>query len=121
MPLEPFRKCMYSPRTTSPSLTPLPHTLCAFSSWSATSPTSGALGRTHIMKKGPAHRSAAPWVSAELGGDHENHPNCAAYSQRRLAVDPCRRCSTDRHKMVGPYGHSPCCVQLDHGRQLRLY
>ena len=32
-------------------------TLCASSSWPATSTTSGALAGTHIKKKGPAHRT----------------------------------------------------------------
>jgi len=31
--------------------------LCAFSSWPATLSTSGALGGTHTMKKGPTHRT----------------------------------------------------------------
>src|SRR5262245_17673512 len=35
------------------------NTLCAFSSWPAASPTSGALGRTHTMKKGQEGPAAA--------------------------------------------------------------
>jgi hypothetical protein len=46
-----------------------PAHFCAFPSWPATSPTSGPLGRTHIMKKGPTHRTRADpsWVCGNRG------------------------------------------------------
>jgi len=58
-------RTIYSPELTSNGRSTRPpgpffslwpfHPLCAAPSWPATLPTSGALGRTHIMKKGPAH------------------------------------------------------------------
>ena len=58
-----------------------------------------ANGRTYVMKKGPAHHTRQPLAgsAAQLGGDHENHANFAAYSQRRLGADPGRCYSTGAH------------------------
>src|SRR5262245_12935045 len=87
-------RTIYSPeltsngRSTPPpgpffSLWPFPP-LCAAPSWPATLPTSGALGRTHMMKKGPAHCTfqALMGSAAELRSiNDDNHDPSRARSQ----------------------------------------
>src|SRR5215510_7000825 len=62
------------------------------------------------------------------GGDHESHANCAACSQRRLAVGLCRCsfCGGDRRpprksELVAPFCHSRCRVHLFVSWQRRLH